>query len=69
MYFYIKIRKLGTITWKAVRDENKILIFKKYELAKKYALGIENTVYKIVTMEVHPSNRQSCLYGKKYKIA
>ena len=69
MYFYVKIRKIGTLIWKAVRDEKGILIFKKYDLAKKYALGIENTAYKIVTMDLHPSNRQSCLYGKKYKIA
>ena len=69
MYFYVKVRKIGTFVWKALREQNKILIFKKYELAKKHVQAMENTVYKIVSLEVHPSNKQSSIYGKKYMFA
>jgi len=66
MYYYLKFRKKGTLDWKALRENGRILVFNRYESVKKYAENIQNFILKIVDFSCHPSDKKSPIYGKKY---
>jgi len=67
MFYYIHLRKAGKLNWKAFREDGKILVFNKYEVAKKYADQLNGFVCKIMSINYYPAHRKSHLHGKKYK--
>jgi hypothetical protein len=67
MFYYIRIRKKGSLNWKAAREERKMLVFNNLENAKKYSEELKDYVCKIVSLPYHPAHKRGSLYGKKYK--
>ncbi len=67
MFHYIRIRKKGNLIWKALREEGKILVFDRYENAKKHADKLNDFVFEIISTSYHPSHKKSQIYRKKYK--
>lgn len=66
MFCYIKIREKGTLNWRALREDGKILVFNKCKTAKKYAGNLSDFVYEIISFPYHPMHKKSPIYGKKY---
>jgi len=66
MFYYIKIRKKGKLNWKAARKEGKILVFNRYETAKRYTNSLNDYVCTLAPLIYHPSHKKSAIYGKKY---
>ena len=66
MYYYIKLRKKGTPSWKALRENGKIVVFDKFEIAKGQTTNSKDFEYKIISLTHHPTNKQSPIQGKKY---
>lgn len=67
MFYYLKLRKKGTLNWKALREDGKILVFNKYETAKRYTDDLGDYVCEIITISCHPMHKQSPIYRRKYK--
>ena len=67
MYYYIKLRKKGTPSLKALRENGKIVVFDKFEIAKGHAANTKDFVYKIISLARHPMHKQSPIYGKRYQ--
>ena len=57
----------GNIAAFSFREDGKILVFNKYEVAKKYADQLNGFVCKIMSINYYPAHRKSHLHGKKYK--
>ncbi|MBW2984275.1 hypothetical protein KY361_04120 [Candidatus Woesearchaeota archaeon] len=67
MFCYIKARKKGTLDWKAVREDGRIMVFDRYEPARSYADSMQDSVCKIVKLLYHPMDKRSPIYRKRYK--
>ena len=67
MFYYIRKRSKGIFNWKALREDSKIVVFDKYEAAKKYADSLTDSVSKIVKLLYHPAHKLSPIYWKKYR--
>jgi len=67
MYYFVKTRKKGTLDWKVLREDGRILVFNRYENVKKYADGLKDFVFNIIFLSYNPSHRRSPIYRKKYK--
>ncbi len=67
MFNYIKIRKKGTLNWKALRKNGKILVFDSVENGRAYINNYEDYVCKIIPIICHPTNRKSPIHGKPYE--
>ena len=66
MLYYIKLKKLGSANWKALREDGKILVFNNLDKAKDMTNNT-NTIPKIISISYHPAHKRSSIYGKKYK--
>ena len=67
MFNYIKIRKKGSLNWKALREDGKILVFNRYENVQKYTNNLSGYVCQIMPIPYHPSHKKSPIYRKRYK--
>jgi len=69
MFYYIKIRKKGDLIWKTLRKDGKILVFNRYENAKKYSDNLKDCICEIISLNYHPSHKKGPIYRKKYQKA
>lgn len=67
MFYYIKIREKGNLIWKVLREEGRILVFNRYENAKKYSDNLQDHICEVIPITYHPSNKKGPIYRKKYK--
>ena len=65
MYYYIQLRKSSLLRGTAIREDGKILVFKKYADVEKKVKECKGIIKQC---KFHPSNKQSSLYGKKCKV-
>lgn len=66
MYHYVRLRRLGSLDARILREDGKILVFRNKDAAKKQAKEGYDT--KIISIPVHPMNKASPIYGKDYKL-
>lgn len=66
MFYYIKIRKKGNLSWKAVREDGRILVFNNLQAAKARAKESADSICNIIAFQDHPSGKGNPIYHKKY---